>query len=265
MSSLFSDPPFPRGSTLLNNENIDLDASGNPIAGTEIVGSLKVFPDLVPGTGPAAIRNSNRLVYCVAARYTPVDGVTKLNIGGTGADKGKWYVLDRRASLTTFSTTAAATDVTDGRLVGVLDEYLNVEIRPNDIVWLVVKGPSTTQKGNTTVIPGGLGVEIASGLSVTKATTANMVAQSIDATLLKIGTASTASTSLTVTDGTGIVADMPVSGTGIATGTYVASVSGTTVTLSAATTAAISGGQVFFGGPLRTATTCRVNVFDNAI
>jgi len=45
----------------------------------------------------------------------------------------------------------------------------------------------------------------------------------------------------------------------------VASVSGTTVTLSAATTAAISGGQVFFGGPLRTATTCRVNVFDNAI
>ena len=131
MSSLFSDPPFPRGQTLLNNENIELDPNGNPIAGVEIVGTVKVFPDLVPGTGPAAIRNSNRLVFCIAARYTPVDGITKLNIGGTGA--------------------------------------------------------------------------------------------------------------------------------------YVASVSGTTITLSAATTAAITAGQVFFGGPLRTATTCRVNVFDNAI
>lgn len=265
MSSLFSDPPFPRGTTLLNNENIDLDPNGLPIAGGEIVGSVKVFPDLVPGTGPAAIRNSNRLVYCLAARYTPVDGVTKLNIGGTGADKGKWYVLDRRGPLGTFSTAAAATDITDGRIVGVLDEYLNTEVRPNDIVWLVVKGPSTTQKGNTVVIPGGLGIEVASGLSVTKATTVNMVAQSIDPVLLKTGTASSASTSLTVTDATGIVADMPVTGTGIAAGTYVASVTGTTVTLSAATSAAISAGQVFFGGPLRSATTCRVNVFDNAI
>jgi len=265
MSSLFSDPPFARGTTLLNNEVIELDPSGNPIAGVEIVGAVKVFPDAVPGTGPAAIRNSNRLVYCMAARYTPVDGVTKLNAGGTGADKGKWYVLDRRGPLGTFSTVAAAADITDGRMVGVLDEYLNVEVRPNDIVWLVVKGPSTTQKGNTVVIPGGLGIEVASGLSVTKATTVNMVAQSIDPVLLKTGTASSASTSLTVTDATGIVADMPVTGTGIAAGTYVASVTGTTVTLSAATSAAISAGQVFFGGPLRSATTCRVNVFDNAI
>lgn len=265
MSSLFSDPPFPRGTTLLNNENIDLDPNGNPIAGGEIVGSIKVFPDMVPGTGPAAIRNSNRLVYCLAARYTPVDGLTKLNVGGTGADKGKWFVLDRRGPLGTFSAVAAATDITDGRLVGVLDEYLNTEVRPNDIVWLVVKGPTSAQKGNTVVIPGGLGIEIASGLAVTKATTANMVGQSIDAVLLKTGTASSASTSLTVTDATGLVADMPVTGTGIAAGTYVASIAGTTVTLSAATTAAISAGQVFFGGPLRSATTCRVNVLDNAI
>jgi len=263
MSSLFSDPPFPRGTTLLSNEVIDLDPNGNPIAGVEIVGSVKVFPDVVPGTGPAAIRNSNRLVYCMAARYTPVDGVTKLNVNGV--DKGKWYVLDRRGPLSTFSALAAATDVTDGRLVGVLDEYLNSEIRPNDIVWLVVRGPATTQKGNTIVIPGGLGVEISSGLSVTKATTANMVAQAIDAPLLKTGTASNASTSLTVTDATGIVAEMPVTGTGIAAGTYVASIAGTTVTLSAATNAAITAGQVFFGGPLRTATTCRVNVFDSFI
>jgi hypothetical protein len=263
MSSLFSDPPFPRGTTLLSNEVIDLDPNGNPIAGAEIVGTVKVFPDIAPGTGPAAIRYSNRLVYCLAARYTPVDGITKLNVNGV--DKGKWYVLDRRNSLATFSANAAATDITDGRLVGVLDEYLNTEIRPNDIVWLVVKGPATTQKGNTIVIPGGLGIEVSSGLSVTKATTANMVAQSIDQVLLKTGTASSASTSLTVTDATGIVAEMPVTGTGIAAGTYVASIAGSTVTLSAATTGAITAGTVLIGGPLRTATTCRVNVFDNAI
>jgi hypothetical protein len=265
MSSLFSDPPFARGTTLLNNEVIELDPSGNPIAGVEIVGAVKVFPDAVPGTGPAAIRNSNRLVYCMAARYTPVDGVTKLNVGGTGADKGKWFVLDRRGPLGTFSTLAAAADITDGRMVGVLDEYLNVEVRPNDIVWLVVKGPATTQKGNTIVVPGGLGIEVSSGLSVTKATTANMVAQAIDPVLLKTGTASSGSTSLTVTDASGIVAEMPVTGAGIASGCYVVSIAGSTVTLSAAATAAISAGQVFFGGSLRTATTCRVNVLDNAI
>jgi hypothetical protein len=150
-------------------------------------------------------------------------------------------------------------------MVGVLDEYLNVEVRPNDIVWLVVKGPATTQKGNTIVVPGGLGIEVSSGLSVTKATTANMVAQAIDPVLLKTGTASSGSTSLTVTDASGIVAEMPVTGAGIASGCYVVSIVGTTVTLSAAATAAISAGQVFFGGSLRTATTCRVNVLDNAI
>lgn len=255
MSSLFSDPPFPRGTTLLNGELIELDGSGNPVAGGEIVGQVKAFQDIVPGTGAAAIRKSNRLVYCVAARYT---GTSDLNVGG--ADKGKWYVVDRRNTLATFSTTAAATDHLDGRLVGVLDEYLTVTVRPNDIVWLVVKGPTSAAKGATVVIPGGLGVEISSGSTVAKSTQANMVGQAIDASVPYTGSASNGSTALTVTDGTGIVAGMPVSGTGIASGTYVASVSGTAVTLSANTTAGISGGTVFIGGALRTATSARVNV-----
>ena len=34
MSSLFSDPPFSRGATLLNGEAIDLDVNGSPIAGS---------------------------------------------------------------------------------------------------------------------------------------------------------------------------------------------------------------------------------------
>lgn len=260
MSSLFSDPPFPRGSSLLAGEVIELDAAGNPVAGQEIVGQVKAFQDVSPGTGPASVRYSNRLVYCVAARY-----VGSANINVDGADKGKWYALSRRNGLATFLDAAAATDVTDDRTVGVLDEYLNTTVRPNDIVWLVVKGPATAAKGNTVVIPGGLGVEIAAGLTVAKATQANMVGQSIDAAAPYTGTASNASTALTVTDGTGIVVGMPVSGTGIAAGTYVTAVSGTSVTLSANTTAGITAGTVFIGGPLRAATTCRVNIAGNTI
>jgi hypothetical protein len=260
MSSLFSDPPFPRGATLLNNETIEVDAANNPVAGQEIVGQVKAFQDVAPGTGPASVRYSNRLVYCVAARYV---GTSNINVDG--ADKGKWYALSRRNGLTSFLDLAAATDVTDDRTVGVLDEYLNVTVRQNDIVWLVVKGPATAAKGNTVVIPGGLGIEIASGLTVTKSTQANIVGQSIDIAMPYTGTASNASTALTVTDGTGIVVGMPVTGTGIASGTYVSAVSGTSVTLSANTSAAISAGTVFIGGPLRAATTCRVNIAGNTI
>lgn len=261
MSSLFSDPPFPRGATLLAGETIELDPAGNPIAGSEIVGQVKAFQDVAPGTGPNAVRNSNRLVYCVAARYI---GTTNINVDG--ADKGKWYVLSRRGALTTFLEHASQTDITDGRMVGVLDEYLNVTVRPNDIVWLVVKGPVTAAKGNTVVIPGGLGVEVASGLTVARgATVTNLVGQAIDPALPYTGTASNASTALTVTDGTGIAVGMPVSGTGIATGTHVSAVSGTSVTLSTATTAGITAGTVFIGGALRTATTCEVNINNNCI
>jgi hypothetical protein len=261
MSSIFSDPFFRRGSTLLSGDAIEVDPAGVPVAGTEIVGQVKVFQDVNPvGRGE---RYSNRLVYCIAARYTPLDNQTKINVAG--ADKGKWYVLSRRNGLATFADLASATDITDGRTVGVLDEYLNEEVRPNDIVWLVVKGPASAAKGNTVVIPGGLGVEIASGLTVTKATQANMVGQSVDAAAPYTGTASNASTALTVTSGAGIAVGMPVSGTGIAAGTHVSAVSGTSVTLSANTTAAITAGTVFIGGPLRAATTCRVNVHNAAI
>jgi uncharacterized protein (TIGR03437 family) len=60
------------------------------------------------------------------------------------------------------------------------------------------------------------------------------------------GTASDASTALTVASGTGIAVGQPVLGTGIAAGTTVSAVNGTAVTLSAATTAALAGGAVSF-------------------
>lgn len=253
MSTIFSDPGWRRGSTLLNREVIEFsDAAGTiPTAGTELVGQMKVFQDVNPSTG---IRNSNHLVYCVAARYK---GATTL----TPSSAGKIYVFDKDAPLTNFSNLAANTDVVDGRLIGVLDEYLTEDVRTNDIVWLVVSGPTSVAKGATVVIPGSSGIEASSGLAVVKTANDNVIGSAIGGTVLfKTGTASSASTSLTVTDGTGIVAQMPVSGTGITAGTYVSSVSGTTVTLSAATSAAITAGSLTFGGPLRTDTTARVNM-----
>lgn len=61
------------------------------------------------------------------------------------------------------------------------------------------------------------------------------------------GTASSGSTALTVASGTGIVNGQLVVGVGIAPATTVANVSGTSVTLSAATTAALSTTAVSFG------------------
>lgn len=254
MSSIFSDPGWRRGTTLLSGELIEYsDAPTNsiPTAGAEIVGQMKVFQDVNPYSG---VRYSNHLVYCVAARYK---GSTSL----TSSDAGKVFVFDKDGPLTNFSTLAANTDVVDGRLIGVLDEYLTVTVRTNDIVWLVVSGPSTMAKGATVVIPASSGIEASSGLAVVKTSNDNVIATSIGGTvLIKTGTASSASTALTVTDGTGIVVGMPVSGTGIASGTYVSAVSGTSVTLSANTSAAISAGSLVIGGALRTDTTVRVNM-----
>jgi len=65
-------------------------------------------------------------------------------------------------------------------------------------------------------------------------------------TVATTGTASSGSTALTVASGTGIAVGQLVTGAGIAAGTYVAAVSGTSVTLSANTTAALSSTAVTF-------------------
>jgi hypothetical protein len=174
MSSLFSDPPFPRGNTLLGGELIELDPSNAPIAGVEIVGQVKAFPDITPGTGPAAVRQSNRLVYCVAARYKGANNLT-------AADAGKVYVFDTTNPLAEFSAVGTTTFVnTDGRTFGILDEYLSVDVRPNDIVWLVVKGPTTVNKATGTAINAGAAVEVTGTAgAVTVASTGAKIGQQI--------------------------------------------------------------------------------------
>lgn len=175
MSSIFSDPGWARGRTMLQGELIELDGAGNPVAGGELVGAVKVFQDVNPVTGA---RLSNRLVYCVAARYT---GSSALD--GT-ANAGRPYVFRTTSAagnavpaLTEFSAVATTTDVnTNGLAFGILDEYLIGSVRKNDIVWLVVKGP-TQIKTTAAAVNAGRPVEISG-------TTGQVVAQS---TGLRVG------------------------------------------------------------------------------
>ena len=143
---------------MLQGELIELDGAGNPIAGGELVGAVKVFQDVNPTTGQ---RNSNRLVYCVAARYT---GASTLD---ATANAGRPYVFRTTSAagsavpaLTEFSAVATTTDVnTNGLTFGILDEYLTGSVRTNDIVWLVVKGP-TQIKTTAAAVAAGRPVEI---------------------------------------------------------------------------------------------------------
>lgn len=256
MSSLFSDPPFPRGATLLTGELIELDVNGNPLAGVEIVGQVKAFQDVVPGTGPAAIRNSNRLVYCIAARYV---GTTTINVGG--ADKGKVYVLNDMGPLSTFSATATTTDTANGKMVGVLDEYLNLEVRPNDIVWLVVKGPVAINKDNALIAAHGKVQVSASGGTIQTHTSTNpIVGVTIRSGVTTTGTSAGAGATFTVGSAAGIAIGQTVSGTGIAANTTVIGISGTTVTVSPNTTGAVSGSVIFGASYNANETTARVNL-----
>jgi hypothetical protein len=188
MSSLFSDPPFTRGTTLLNGEVIEYSSgtaysSYRPAAGTEIVGTVKAFQDIHPVT---KARLSNSLVYCVAARFKPASGDTVLNPLNDGSARGKAVVLrmDDSATITNLLSTAEFSDtfasagsVVAGQRVGYIDEYLNSEIRANDIVWLTIRGPAMVAKTTSAAINSGAlvslqGTNVTTGLSVTQSSIA---------------------------------------------------------------------------------------------
>ena len=158
MSTIFSDPGWRRGTTLLGGEPIeylDSDNQTGPIAGRELAGQVKIFQDVDPSSGK---RKSNRLVYCVAARYTgtnELDGV---------AEAGKFVVFSDANPLAEFAQFADQADVDAGKAIGVLDEYLTVDVRKNDIVWVVVKGPAAPKK---------TGASVTAGASISLPATAN--------------------------------------------------------------------------------------------
>ena len=153
MSAIFSDPLFRRGSTLLGGEQIEVDAAGNPVAGTEVVGQVKVFQDVNPVC--QGERYSNRLVYCVAARYK---GST---VSDASTVAGEVYAFDAAKPLTEFTSKATSANVDADIAIWVLDEYLTGQLRQNDIVWLVVKGPAKV-KQTATAINAGVAVKVSS-------------------------------------------------------------------------------------------------------
>lgn len=170
MSSIFSDPSFRRGTTLLAGEAIETDANG-PIAGGEVVGQVKVFQDVNPYTGK---RYSNRLVYCVAARYK----------GNTVSDAstvaGEAYLFDAAKPLTEFTNKASSSNATNGLAFGVLDEYLTGELRQNDIVWLVVEGP-TSVKRTAAAVNAGVAVQLSTTAgSIVTLSTGIVIGQQIE-------------------------------------------------------------------------------------
>jgi hypothetical protein len=183
MSAIFSDPQWRRGTTLLSGEQIELDAAGVPVAGGEIVGQVKAFQDVNPvGRGE---RYSNRLVYCVAARYKGA------NVADASAVAGQAVIFDVAAPLTEFTNYLTTAGHLAGSAIGVLDEYLTGTLRTNDIVWVVVKGP-TSIKRTAAAINAGVAVQAsATAGSIVTATSGTVIGQQI------AGTNSTAAVGLT--------------------------------------------------------------------
>lgn len=154
MSQIFSDPPFRRGTTLCAGD-LTGTGTGNDLPGAEIVGQVKVFQDVNPSSG---VRNSNRLVYCVACRYKG----TTVSDGSTVA--GLAYTIDlafeNGKPFATFTTAATNTDAGNLRHIGVLDEYLTGSLTQNDVAWLVIKGPTSFRQSASTSLASGAKVEL---------------------------------------------------------------------------------------------------------
>ena len=164
MSSLYSDPSFRRGSTALgfiSTDNATTDtviingvSNTSVVEGRSIVGQVKVFQDVNPTTG---VLLSDRLVYCVAARWKGSD------VSDASTIAGNLYVFDAASAANqplvafeNFSAVGTSSNITNASVAfGVLDEYLTGYLRTNDIVWLVVKGPCSVRVTSTSIAANG--------------------------------------------------------------------------------------------------------------
>lgn len=202
MSSLFSDPPFARGTTLLGGEVIDYYPPGSaysatndsgaqyPVAGREIVGQVKVFQDINPVNKK---RLSNELVYCIAARYKPSTATNLTSATG----KGVTLKISQYLGTAEFDENLATqANVNTGERVAFVDDWLpsGTVIRPDDIVWLVFKGPAAlkkTEHASTAGITAGVAVAMSStaGSVFTKTVDSIWTASSNEPSLVALGLA----------------------------------------------------------------------------
>lgn len=154
MSSIFSDPPFRRGTTLCSGD-LTGTGTGNDLPGAELVGQIKAFQDVVPSTG---IRNSNRLVFCQAVRYLGSDVSDASTVAGTAYTVD--LALENGKPFATITSAATNSDAAALRDVGVLDEYLTGNLKSGDVVWIVRKGPTSIKQAAGTSIASGARVEL---------------------------------------------------------------------------------------------------------
>jgi hypothetical protein len=149
MSTLTADPGFPRGKVLgVTYKMYDAE----PADGSNMVGIRKTFRDENPITG---VVNSNHTVDCIAVR----------NTSGSTLLPGQVVALDATLTL----ATGLAIDTSTA--YGVVDEYLNSSNAvANEVLWVVVKGPSVPKK--TT----GTGTAISAGAKVSTTSTAGSIA-----------------------------------------------------------------------------------------
>jgi hypothetical protein len=165
MSSIYSDPPFPRGGTLLGFQSpATLDdppapATPQPIEGRDIAGEVKVFVDANPFTGQV---NSQRLVYCVAVRAKQT-GVTNGN-RATNLTAGKVvkFAAGSLSELDADNQAASTDNAAIAGMVGVVDEYLPQAPLVNDLFWVVVKGPTSALFTTAAVSTAGVPVQVSS-------------------------------------------------------------------------------------------------------
>lgn len=164
MSAIFSDPPFRRGTTLCSGD-FTQTGTGNDLPGSEIVGQIKAFQDVNPSTG---VRNSNRLVYCQAVRFLAADVSDVTTIAGTvfAVD----LAFENGKPFATITSAATNTNVGAGRHYGVVDEYLSGTLKQNDVIWIVVKGPTAIKQAAATSLANGAVVELTGSAGKIQAT-----------------------------------------------------------------------------------------------
>lgn len=202
MSSIFSDPPFPRGRTLASGDFGDAisDPATVGVFGSGVVGSIKAFQDVAvrdfttgATANPAGSILSNRLVYCQAVRYTGTTVEDVTTIAGTAFVVD--LALENGRAFAQISEAATDTHVGAGREFGVVDEYLTGRLVKNDVIWIVRKGPVSIKQAAATSISSGAQVEVTGSAGKIQAKAGS---NPIGITVLGAATAATANTNVRV-------------------------------------------------------------------
>lgn len=145
MSTLTADPKFARGSVLGIKVHVD-DSVNSPFDvmvgdGSGVKGTHSVFLDADPHNLTV---HSNLTVECVAVQ----------NKSGKALKAGDLVELDPAKGLGESKTGAATT------FYGVVDEYLNFDVKEGEVFWAVVRGPTAAP---APVAAAGAGVTITAG------------------------------------------------------------------------------------------------------